>query len=623
MSKLAIQGNLEKNKEIIELLEILGGNNIYQQDCDEKLYYTINDEYNIISGSLEDLSLLFPIKSYTIEEFFQDFPYKIGDDVCIEEENILRKIVKMKWENDEILYYFDGLEKGYTANNFQPYREEIIYYNVGDLVKTPDNKIRKIKNIVFTFGVTKYELEDEDDILYYQSDLTPITLNVVNFEKINNYLQNNPVDGTENLIKIEDYLNYHNYILPDKILVNSTGLSISDFIDWYDKNIIDYPKTYEECCKVLEISDILDYDLCMVKNIPIVISSSTDTINADGEDSILFTIKQDNFIIDCDIYVNGNKIEGNKFTTTVAGEYSAYAKRGDVTSNEISFYAKEVEEPEEPENPIELFASKTNIIADGIDAVTFTVKQDNIDVTSEVEIFVNGNKIDGNSFTTTTAGNYNVNAKKGELVSNELNIIAEEYIENPEESIIISVSSDNILVNDIITFKVTKNNEDITSEVDIFVNDNLINDNTFSTDIPGDYNAYAKKDDIISNTILFNVKEYENSEFNLKRNIEEDVVNKEENIEENIPIEKHEVICEFYNKNLIKNLHKLIICRDAYLKLSNETSELYCITSTISGEIIRCYTNFNNYLLSFYNSESRDAFYENFKDLIEQCKKLI
>ncbi len=240
--------------------------------------------------------------------------------------------------------------------------------------------------------------------------------------------------------------------------------------------------------------------------IPIVIAASTDTIIADGIDAIIFTVTEGkrNITNNIDIYVNGNKIEGNKFSTTTAGEYSAYAKRDDVTSNEISFYAKEVEEPEESEKPIELFASKTNIIADGIDAVTFTVKQDNIDVTSEVEIFVNGNKIDGNSFTTTTAGNYNVNAKKGELVSNELNIIAEEYIE-PEKPIELSASTTSITANgtDIISFTVIQDGDNVTDQSEIYVNNNLITGNQFSTFTPGTYTAYAKKNEVISNEISF------------------------------------------------------------------------------------------------------------------------
>ena len=238
--------------------------------------------------------------------------------------------------------------------------------------------------------------------------------------------------------------------------------------------------------------------------IPIVITASTDTIVADGIDAITFSVTEGKSVItnDIDIYVNGNKIEGNKFTTTTAGDYTAYAKKGDVTSNEISFVAIEYIEPEEPEQPIELFASVTTIIADGIEAVDFTVKQDNVDVTSETEIYINDNKIEGYRFTTTVAGNYKAYAKKGDLVSNEINIIAEEYIE-PEKPIELSASKNSIKANgvDEVKFTVKQDNNDVTSQSEIFVNGNKINGDTFSTTVVGSYIVYAKKNDVVSNEI--------------------------------------------------------------------------------------------------------------------------
>lgn len=247
--------------------------------------------------------------------------------------------------------------------------------------------------------------------------------------------------------------------------------------------------------------------------IPITITASTDTIIADGIDAVIFTVAEGkrNITNEIDIFVNGNKIDGNRFTTTVAGEYTAYAKRGDVTSNEIFFFAKEDEEPEEPEKPIELYASKTNIIADGIDAVTFTVKQDNNDVTSESEIFVNGNKINDNTFTTTVAGNYEVYAQKGELVSNEINIFAEEYIE-PEKPIVLSASTTSITANgsDAIIFTVMQDGNNVTNASEIYVNNSLISENQFSTFTPGTYTAYAKKNEVISNEITFTAEKEDN-----------------------------------------------------------------------------------------------------------------
>lgn len=235
--------------------------------------------------------------------------------------------------------------------------------------------------------------------------------------------------------------------------------------------------------------------------IPIVITASTDTIVADGIDAITFTVTEGKSVITntIDIYVNGNKIEGNTFTTTTAGDYTAYAKRGDVTSNEVSFVAIEYIEPEKP---IELFASATTIIADGNEYVDFTVKQDNIDVTTETEIYINDNKIEGYRFTTTIHGTYKAYAKKGDLISNEISIVAEEYIE-PEKPIELTASKNNIIANgaDKTEFTVTQDNVNVTSQSEIYVNGNKINGSSFSTTTPGSYNVYAKKNDVISNEI--------------------------------------------------------------------------------------------------------------------------
>lgn len=93
-------------------------------------------------------------------------------------------------------------------------------------------------------------------------------------------------------------------------------------------------------------------------------------------------------------------------------------------------------------------------------------------------------------------------------------------------------------------------------------------------------------------------------------------------------------LCSLQDK--LNILGKLIICRDAYWKIAGEESELdkpwetdleneeqYCIQN-YNKQIIKSKTNtaFNKKLV-FPTEEMRDAFYENFKDLIEQCKELL
>lgn len=89
-------------------------------------------------------------------------------------------------------------------------------------------------------------------------------------------------------------------------------------------------------------------------------------------------------------------------------------------------------------------------------------------------------------------------------------------------------------------------------------------------------------------------------------------------------------------RELLESFVKLLICRDAYWKIAGEqmgldkpwepdleNEELYCIQNYNKQiTISRTNTPFNKILI-FPTGEMRDAFYDNFKDLIEQCKELL
>ena len=285
---------------------------------------------------------------------------------------------------------------------------------------------------------------------------------------------------------------------------------------------------------------------------PIVLSASTDTIVANGEDVIKFTVMQDtvNVTSASEIFVNDSLISGNEFKTTIAGSYLVYAKKNDtIVSNEITFFAKEVKnndenegegeegEGEEGEEEIKivLSASKTTILADGKDRVTFTVKQDGEDITTESKIYVGDTKLRLNVFTSKNVGTYTAYAMKGEVKSNEITITVkdvnddEDENENPQEPetpdtpedpstpetptepekpITLSASKTNIIANgtDAVTFTVMQENNDVTSQADIFINGGKLNGSIFTTYAAGTYTAYAKKNDAISNEITINVE---------------------------------------------------------------------------------------------------------------------
>ena len=94
-----------------------------------------------------------------------------------------------------------------------------------------------------------------------------------------------------------------------------------------------------------------------------------------------------------------------------------------------------------------------------------------------------------------------------------------------------------------------------------------------------------------------------------------------------------------HKAELLLNLEKLLICRDAYWKIAGEQMGLgkswdstygsgewgYWFGYDINENKIYLQDSriLVNHTLVFPTEEMRDAFYENFKDLIEQCKELL
>ena len=91
------------------------------------------------------------------------------------------------------------------------------------------------------------------------------------------------------------------------------------------------------------------------------------------------------------------------------------------------------------------------------------------------------------------------------------------------------------------------------------------------------------------------------------------------------------------NLYLYENFRRLKICRDAYWKIAGEEMGLgkpwepdymdleqtkFCIVVS-RREVGKWETAVDNYILAFPTREMRDAFYENFKELINECKELL
>ena len=98
--------------------------------------------------------------------------------------------------------------------------------------------------------------------------------------------------------------------------------------------------------------------------------------------------------------------------------------------------------------------------------------------------------------------------------------------------------------------------------------------------------------------------------------------------------------CDLYDAELMTKFSMLKVCRDAYWKIAGEELELGKPWKPIFGKYIQYSINFylfkdnfilykgeynssDNRILVFPSEEMRDAFYDNFSDLIEYCKELL
>ena len=130
MAHLAIKGHATRGNEVIEILEMLGGNNTtYDLDgSDENAYYYIHHDY-IDADHKDMIGEPHPeFKHYTLEKFLEKFPYKVGDKAFAFDNKCT--IIDAVWDEGiyEVVYTIKLDTSKYTttklSNQLQPYKEE-------------------------------------------------------------------------------------------------------------------------------------------------------------------------------------------------------------------------------------------------------------------------------------------------------------------------------------------------------------------------------------------------------------------------------------------------------------------------------------------------------------------
>jgi hypothetical protein len=161
--RLKIKGHPTRGREVIEILEMLGGVNRYNYrgDSDKLCFYIINEQdtdTDIIVYDYVDGFYIWGGDEYiltlTLEEFLEKFPYKVGDMVRVPEYKSKVCIDDMRWNGDEIQYSVsaketESLYEWYSVEELnkcnEPHKEKImeekIYIKLAPDLKVEDYSV--------------------------------------------------------------------------------------------------------------------------------------------------------------------------------------------------------------------------------------------------------------------------------------------------------------------------------------------------------------------------------------------------------------------------------------------------------------------------------------------------
>ena len=208
MAQLAIKGHSTRGKEVIQLLEMLGGHNSSNLfGYGSKSGYFITD-----SGDIGSREINYILSYFTLEEFLEIYPYKVGDRVSYRSDKLLETqvITHMRWDSnyDCVLYYLDNCN------------------------------IITVDDILYKIG------SPEDNIPTIQDKSTVETIK----EHIGTF---KPSEGT--LVQI-DFTKELRIADEVEVILGDYEFVLKDGKTYFVKKN-KYPTTYEECCEVLNLGE--------------------------------------------------------------------------------------------------------------------------------------------------------------------------------------------------------------------------------------------------------------------------------------------------------------------------------------------------------------------------------
>ena len=181
----------------------------------------------------------------------------------------------------------------------------------------------------------------------------------------------------------------------------------------------------------------------------------------------------------------------------------------------LGIAACEPQPPVDPTQTLLLSVDKFTIVADGVDAATFTVTDQNKNVVNATILFAETQEaLESNTFKTKYAGEYVFFAKLGNEISNPIGVQATEPIDTPtpptpdNDELVLDVDNKTIDADgkQVATFTATLNNEEVDATIYNAADNTALEGNTFSTTEVGVYTFYAKYEELTSNEVKVTAK---------------------------------------------------------------------------------------------------------------------
>ena len=158
MSQFAIKGHATRGKDVIQRLEMLGGVNVFKLEGAETqgFYYIFKDNNKIYYCWSTNAE---NVIVYTLEEFEEKFPYNVGDKVLAYVNNCIAKVTiqDIRWNYELNKVEYKICSSWLDASLIQYYKEE-----------TMEEKDEKSTNHVFDTEIISFDIAQRDK---YELDL--------------------------------------------------------------------------------------------------------------------------------------------------------------------------------------------------------------------------------------------------------------------------------------------------------------------------------------------------------------------------------------------------------------------------------------------------------------------